>query len=219
MAETMLPGDVEDPGRIYPTKAIGPEGKQSMHLPTQSFASFMKPGSANPMMSSGKAPMLSPFAMMQGPAPLAAVPSYHTLLTQVNSVHSTLGDINTQLNTPNLKLKASTKYLVKGKMSDANENLRSFNALIGANVPPEPEPSKFTGPLGRFFSYFTDGQAQLDSAKMQLQSLKDQGTNMSPADFLLIQVKLNKAQQLLEFSSVLLSNAVSDLKQLMQVQL
>jgi hypothetical protein len=42
---------------------------------------------------------------------------------------------------------------------------------------------------------------------------------MSPGDFLLVQLKLNKAQQLLEFSSVLLSNAVSDIKQFMQIQI
>lgn len=219
MVDTTLPGDVEDPGRIFPTQAIGTGGKESMAVPTQPFASLMQQGAASPMASAGKSPMISPFALMQGQAPVATTPNFDTLLAQVNNVQSTLGDINTQLNTPNLKLKASTKYLAKSKLADASDNLRTFNAKLGGNVPQEPDASKFSGPLGRFFAYLNDGQAQMEQAKMQLQNLKDKGTNISPGDFLLVQVKLNKAQQLLEFTSVLLSNAVSDIKQLMQVQL
>lgn len=180
----------------------------------------MQPGNAaSPLAASGKSPMISPFALMQGQVPIATVPSMTTLLAQINNVHSTLGDINTQLQTPNLKLRASTKYLVKSKLSEANENLRTFNAKLGAQVPQEPDSSAFAGPLGRFFAYLNDGQAQMEQAKIQLQNLKNKGSQISPGDFLLIQVKLNKAQQLLEFTSVLLSNAVSDIKQLMQVQL
>ncbi len=219
MVDTTLPGDVEDPGRIFAAEPVGTGEKESLHMPTQPFSSFMQQGAANPMAAAGKSPMISPFALMQGQAPLATTPTMGTLMAQVNNVQSTLGDINTQLNTPNLKLKASTKYLVKSKLSDANDNLRTFNAKIGAQVPPEPDASTFSGPLGRFFAYLNDGQAQMEQAKMQLQNLKDKGTNISPGDFLLVQVKLNKAQQLLEFTSVLLSNAVSDIKQLMQVQL
>ncbi len=170
------------------------------------------------METAGKSSIISPFGLMQGQAPAAAMPTMDTLMAQVNSVNSTIGDINSQMNTPNLKLKASTKYLVKSKLNEANDNLRSFNTKIGAEVPGAPDPGKFHGPLGKFFAYLTDGQAQMEQAKQQLQNLKDKGTNISPTDFLLIQTKMNKAQQLLEFTSVLLSNAVSDIKQLMQVQ-
>jgi len=214
-----LPGDIEDPGSIFPTTSIGAGGKEGMLAPTQGFSAFMNAGTASPLAAAGKSPMISPFALMQGTAPLATTPSMDTLMSQVNNAQSTLGDINNQLNTPNLKLKASTKYLVKSKLTDANDNLRTFNAKIGADVPSEPDASKFSGPLGRFFAYLNDGQAQMQSAQQQLQSLKDKGQNISPGDFLLVQVKLNKAQQLLEFTSVLLSNAVSDVKQLMQIQL
>ena len=68
-------------------------------------------------------------------------------------------------------------------------------------------------------NYLADGQQQLVSAQRQLQSLKAKGDSLAPADFLLIQVKLNKAQQELDFTSVLLSNAVSGFKTLMNVQL
>jgi hypothetical protein len=214
-----LPKDIEDPGRIFATAPIGGEATEAGNLavPTQQFSTFMKP--STPMESAGKSSMISPFGLMQGQPLLAQAPTMNTLLAQINNVQSTLGDIHSQMNTPNLKLKASTKYLVKSKLSDANDNLRTFNAKIGADLPEESDVSEFKGPLGRFFAYLTDGQNQMEAAKKQLQDLKDKGTNISPGDFLLIQVKMNKAQQLLEFASVLLSNAVSDIKQMMQIQL
>ncbi len=219
MVDSPLPSDLEDPGRVFSTKPIGTGEQESLSVPTQAFSNLMEKGAASPMATAGKSPMISPFALMQGQIPIATTPSLTTLLAQINNVHSTLGDINTQLNTPKLKLRASTKYLVKSKLSEANENLRTLNAKLGAKISSEPELSQFTGPLGRFFAYVNDGQAQMEQAKSQLESLKKQGGNLSPGDFLLIQVKINKAQQLLEFTSVLLSNAVSDVKQLMQVQL
>jgi hypothetical protein len=219
MVDKPIPKDIEDPGRIFETTPIGggESEKGGLAVPTQQFSAFMKPG--NPMETAGKSPMISPFGLMQGQPPLAQAPTMETLLAQVNNVQSTMGDINSQLNTPNLKLKASTKYLVKSKLTDANDHLRTANVKLGGQMPEEADISKFTGPLGRFFAYLTDGQNQMNSAKQQLQNLKDQGANLSPGDFLLIQVKLNKAQQLLEFTSVLLSNAVSTIKQMMQVQL
>ena len=218
MVDKPLPGDIEDPGRVFEAPRIGEgAGERGVTVPTQQFSTFMKAGT--PMETAGKSSMISPFGLMQGQPPLAQAPTMETLLAQVNNVQSTMGDINSQLNTPGLKLKASTKYLVKNKLTDANDNLRTFNSKIDASIPEEPDISEFKGPLGRFFAYLTDGQNQMEAAKQQLQSLKDKGTSIAPGDFLLIQVKLNKAQQLLEFTSVLLSNAVSDIKQMMQIQL
>ncbi len=217
MADRELPADISAPVRIPSTAPI--ETGEERALPTQSFSSFMKEGAGSPMASAGKTSMISPFDLMHGQPPLAQAPTMDTLLAQLNNAQSTLGDINTQLNTPNLKLKSSTKYVMKNKLTDANSILRSANAKMGAEVPEEPDPSEFGGPLGKFFSYLSDGQAQLESAKSQLQNLKSKGDSLSPGDFLLIQVKLNKAQQELEFTSVLLSNAVSAIKQMMQVQL
>jgi hypothetical protein len=219
MVDTPLPADIEDPGRVFGATPIegGAAEKGGLAVPTQQFSTFMKTGT--PMAAAGKSSMISPFALMQGQPPLAQSPTLDTLLAQMNNVQSTMGDINSQLNTPGLKLKSSTKYLVKSKLSDANDHLRTFNSKIGGNATEEPDISGFKGPLGRFFAYLTDGQNQMAAAKQQLQDLKNKGSNISPGDFLLIQVKLNKAQQLLEFTSVLLSNAVSDIKQMMQIQL
>ncbi|MBI2811210.1 MAG: hypothetical protein HYX67_10325 [Candidatus Melainabacteria bacterium] len=218
--DKILPSDAEATDRIFPSSPVGQGAEKLAGSSQQPFSSFMKEGQSSPLVNAGKTPMVSPFDLMQGrPLAQGATPTMDTLVAQVNSTQSTMGDISSQLNTPNLKLKASQKYLLKNKLTDATDSMRSANAKMGANVPEATDPSTFSGPLGKFFAYLSDGQKQMESAKQQLQSIKDKGDSMSPGDFLLVQVKLNKAQQELEFSSVLLSNAVSDLKMLMQVQL
>lgn len=215
---TSLPGDISNVGGAVPIAPITP-GEEK--IPSgQPFSSFMQEGKGTPMAASGKTSMVSPFDLPNHGMPLAtSAPTFDTLMNQVKQAQSTLGDLSTNINTPGLKLKSSQKYLLKNKMTDANGNFRAANAKLGADIPDEPPSSKFSGPLGKFISYITDGQNQLDSAKSQLQDMKEKGTALQPADFLLIQVKLNKAQQELEYSSVLLSNVVSGFKQLMQVQL
>jgi len=212
--------DLSNAERISPTVKIGEDNKA---LPTgQPFSSLMKAGES-PLANTGKAPMISPFDLMQsGHSPITQAATMDNLLAQVKHAHSTLGDISSQLNTPKLKLRSSDKYLLKNKLNNTTANLRAVNAKLGADEekPEEEAPTtKFQGPLGRFMNLLTDGQQQLVSAQRQLQSLKSKGGSLAPADFLLIQVKLNKAQQELDFTSVLLSNAVSGFKTLMQVQL
>ncbi|MGL5626339.1 MAG: hypothetical protein ACRDDW_02315 [Candidatus Rhabdochlamydia sp.] len=211
--------DLSNAERISPTVRIGEDNKA---LPSaQPFSSLMK--GETPLANTGKTPMISPFDLMQsGHSPIMQTATTDTLLNQVKHAHSTLGDISNQLNTPKLKLRSSDKYLLKNKLNNTIANLRAVNAKLGTDEekPEEEAPStKMQGPLGRFMSYLADGQKQLVSAQQQLQSLKAKGDSLATADFLLIQIKLNKAQQELDFTSVLLSNAVSGFKTLMQVQL
>ncbi len=209
---------IPDPTSIFPAKSISSGDQEKGGLPTSSqpFSSFMN---KKPLSSTETASHVSPFALMQGNAPLATTPSMDTLIGQMNKIQATSSDIRTQLSSPDLKLKASTKYLLKNKLSESNDNLRSLNTKIGAMNPQEPTSSPIAGPLGKFINYLTHGQEMMNAAKAQMQAMKTDGKSMAPGDFLLVQLKINKAQQLLEFSSVLLSTSVSDIKQFMQIQL
>jgi len=73
--------------------------------------------------------------------------------------------------------------------------------------------------LQRFLSLISDGQNQLEAAQEQLASLQKRGESLSPGDMLLVQIKLNKAQQEIEYSSLLLSKAIDDMKMMMNIQL
>jgi len=65
----------------------------------------------------------------------------------------------------------------------------------------------------------TDGQDQLNKTQDMIQNMKLSDGTISPAQLLLIQVKMAKAQQELEYSSVLLSKAVDDIKTMFNIQL
>lgn len=151
--------------------------------------------------------------------PLAQGPSYDSLITQANSTESTFNDLRQQLNTPNLKLKQSQKYLLNNKLSDANTHIRSASDKIGAPLVEETKAPPGSGPIAKFLNFIGNGAAQIQNAKVEMQALKDKGDAVNPADYLLIQMKVNKAQQELEYASVVLSKAVDAVRTLMNIQL
>ena len=208
----------EDVTRIGSTGPLGEEGRSPGAVP--SFKSYMEQkGAPNPLLSQGSATgQVSPFDLAHGQVP-AAGPTLATLADQAKVAQTSLGDLANQLTTPNLKLKQSSRYILKNKLTDANTQFRSANAKMGAQEVEEKEVPAGTSPVNRFLSYVTDGQNQLQSAVAQLSALKDKGESLSPGDLLLIQIKLNKAQQEIEYSSVLLSKAIDDMKMLFNIQL
>ncbi len=215
---TSKPDDVT---RLDPTKKIGEEQQKVGGTPTppggQSFESYMEQAAKAPQ--AGGTPGISPFDLPQAGTPLTGAPTFDTLLTQVKSAHTMLGDINTQLQTPNLKLKQSSRYLLRNKLSDANKNVKAANAKLGAEAPPALAPSGGGGIIGKFLDYVSEGQTNLMAAQNQLLSMKDKGDSLNPGDFLAIQLKLAHAQQNIEYASIMLGKAVDDMKTLFNVQI
>ena len=212
--------------KIDPTSPLGQETGRTPGQAGQSFQSYMDrasttqipgaPGSTTPSSAA------SPFDLAAGGKShtLATGPTMQSLSTQTTQAHTALGDIANSLNTPNLKLKQSQKYLLNNKLTSANAHLRSANAKLGLEpLPEKAEASSDGGPIGKFLSYVTDGQNQLEAAQQQLKSMNNTGESVNPAQLLLVQLKLNKAQQEIEYSSIMLSNAVSDIKMLFGIQL
>lgn len=130
-----------------------------------------------------------------------------------------LGDINNQLQTPNLKLKQSQRYLLRNKLTSANSYLNAANTKMGVEAPTDSGESKRTGIVGKFLDYVDEGQNNLMTAQKQLMDLKSKGESLNPGDFLSIQVKLAHAQQEIEYASIMLSKAVEDMKTLFNIQL
>jgi len=209
---------VDRPDRLDPIKKIGEEkmpGGPVPEKPTGSFESYMEKASQQPSKPTGT----SPFELQQQQnQTLLTTPTFDSLLTQVKSAQSMLGDMNTHLNTKNLKLKSSQRYLLRNKLTDANSYLRAANTKMGAEAPSTP-PSSGGGVIGKFLDYVSEGQANLATAQQQLMNLKEKGSNMNPADFLAIQLKLSHAQQEIQYASMLLANAVDALKTMFNIQL
>lgn len=209
-----LPKDISKPDRIEGMMPTG--GADQPREGGASFKALMKgPMEAPP-------PAASPFELAKaGAAPLAAGPTMATIQSQVVHAQASLGDLSNLLSTPHLKIKPSTKYLLGSKLSDASQQLCTVNAKVGGN-PAEAEPQELLGgmgPIQKFLGYVSSGQAALASARKKIQELSERADSLNPAEMLLVQIKLNKAQQLIDYSSVLLSKAVDDMKMLFNVQL
>lgn len=208
--------DISPTTNIGPAKSIQP-GEEQMPKPSQSFDSYMKQG--GPQGASGKSEGVSPFDLAGQGQAAAAGPTHESVMSQMNSTSSVLGDLSNQLNNKNLNLRQSQKYLLRNKLTNANELIRAAASKTGVDTGPPVAQLSRQSPINKFLGLLTDGQTQLANAQDQIQQLNMNGQAMNPGDLLLIQVKLAKAQQELEYSSVLLSTAVSDIKTLFNIQL
>ena len=210
---TSRPDDVT---KVDPLRRIG-EDQKSTITPGKGFESYMEKAGQQ-MQGPGKATAASPFDLAQPQAPLASGPTFDSLLSQVKSSQTMLGDMSSDLNTKNLKLKQSQRYLLRSKLSSANGYLKAANTKMGTEPPASPPPTG-GGIVGKFLDYVADGQSNLAAAQNQLMNLKGKGDALKPADFLAIQLKLAHAQQEIEYASIMLSKAVDDMKTMMNIQL
>lgn len=203
---------------IEPSKAIQPEEEQKQPKPDgESFKSFMGEGKQG-QAAGAKAEGITPFDLA-GQGMQTAGPTTDTLLGQMNSAAGVLGDLQNQLHTKNLNLKQSQKYLLRNKLTSANQNIRAAATKAGVDVGDPPPTSSRQSPVTKFLGLIMDGQDQLNKTQEMIQGMKTKGGTLSPAELLMVQVKLAKAQQELEYSSVLLSKAVDDIKTMFNIQL
>jgi hypothetical protein len=212
------PTDISKPSNIDPLKSIQP-GEQDQSKPAGDFQSFMQEGQGS---QAGK-------TAAQGPSPIELAgaekqtsmtgPSHESISNQISSTSSVLGDLQNQLNNKNLNLRQSQKYLLRNKLASANQNIRTAATKAGVDTGPPPSQFSRQSPINKFLGMISDSQSQLSNAQTEINNLNMNGQSMNPGDLLLIQVKLSKAQQELEYSSVLLSTATSDIKTLFNIQL
>ena len=212
-------GKVPDIDKTSSTPPIGE--KISEREPKTSFQEYMNapsvttPPGAQPTASTSP----TPYKMMQQEASPLPTPTMDSIQTQTQTMSTTLGDLNTQLNTKNLTLNQSQKYLLRNKLSEANTSVRAAAVKAGIDPGPNLPATSKLNPVSRFISYVTDSQAQIASIQTKLKDISAEGNTLNPGEMLMIQIKLNKAQQSLEYSSTLLGKAVEGLKTLFNVQI
>ncbi len=216
--EDPLPKDISSVSRIESIPNMAEDLKQP-ETEAQNFAALMQGGPGESGNAATKTAPISPFDLAQIGAKPITTPSMQTLVDQTSGLHNSLSTVQNQLSTPGLSLKSSQKYLVQSKLSDVNTHLRAANTKLGVNAP-EVQMPKGSGPLAQYLGYINDGMNQLDTAKQQLAQISSRGTSsLSPADFMLLQLKFNKAQQELDFTSTLLTKSIEGLKTIMNVQI
>ncbi|MES2199666.1 MAG: hypothetical protein V4489_05825 [Chlamydiota bacterium] len=213
MSQHRIPSDL-DPSRSARSGSPIPEDS-SEESSSKSFSSLMQ---NNPVEQTTET-MINPMQLAQ--MATAGPPNPATLLAQMQMVQNNMLNVQGQIANPNLKLNNSQKSVIKNKLISANSNLEAAHLKMGGSLDHNDEdagdaPSK--GPIAKFLGMLSNGIDQLESTKQHVKTVSING-QLSPADFLLIQIKLAKASQEIEFTGVLLSKTLDGFKQLMSVQL
>ena len=207
---------LQNTDKLDPTHSVQP-GQSGNTPEAGKFAEHMQPDqaqSANP--SNQPTPMEAAQNLNKPPG---APPTMESVQAQMKSASGNLGDIKNHLHTKGLKLKQSDKYLLRNKLSQASQHLRSSAEHLGADSGPAIDYKKSKNPINRFLAMVSDGQHQLSSAATKLKEMNSTGKSVNAAQLLLVQVKLQKAQQELDYSSILLGKAVEMVKTLLNVQI
>jgi len=141
------------------------------------------------------------------------------LAMQSQEVIAQIEQIKTQLTDPHLEIKNDYKRILRNKLEHIDGNLKVALDRAGLEyIPPEVLQGAGSTPTERFLTLLTDGQDQLKSLGGELSRIsKDKGT-ISPANLLLVQVKVNYIQQEIEFFTSLLNKALESTKTIMNVQ-
>lgn len=200
------------PGPIDPSKAIERAGDSPQS--GKGFGSYMQDGAQGGLKAQGPTPM----NLAQGPAQTSAPPNMDTIQNQAKVAQDGLGTIGQQLKTPNMRLKRSQAHLLKNKLTDAQEHIRGASAKLGIDSPAFKPPSGGSV-IGRFAAYINDGQDQLIQVQQQLKEMSANGKQLNAADMLSVTVKMNLAQQEIEYSTTLLGKVMESIKQVMNIQL
>lgn len=214
-----LPERPTDIDKLDATKAIQP-GEE--HAPPESgkFASYMNAETPPAMQPSQNPNQISPMQLSQQGRPSAGTPpTLGDIRSQMQATAGSLGDIKTQLHTKGLKLSQSQKYLLRSKLSSANEHIRDVAQRTGVDTGAPINLREKKNPIAKFLELVSDGQNQLNAAIAEANKLDASGQSVTPAKLLLIQAKLQKASQELDYTSVLLGKAVDIIKTLFNVQI
>lgn len=199
------------PDQIDPLRSIQPTEETEEGV-GGNFADMMQ----SPSIKSQNSLAPSPMNILPGTNPVGG-PSVDTMQSQLVNSQNSMNDMNSQASYPGLKVTPQDREMLVKNMSQATTNLRAANTKLGLN--PGPAPQAQDGPLGKFLSLLNDGTAQISQAKQKLASIASTPGALNPAQMLMVQVKINQAQQQIEFSSILLSKVVDDFKQLMNIQI
>ncbi len=140
------------------------------------------------------------------------------LAMQSKDVINQIEQIKSRLSDPQSEIRDDYKRILRNKLEHIDENLKVALDKAGLPyVPLQPVEGENT-PVQRFLSLLTGGQEQLKTLGGELQSYAAADTHISPANLLLVQLKVNYIQQEVEFFTGVLNKALESTKTIMNVQ-
>ncbi|MBJ7449244.1 MAG: hypothetical protein JHC93_02665 [Parachlamydiales bacterium] len=153
----------------------------------------------------------SPQAALQPQSPQEISQSMQQINTQIDGV------VN-GLKTPGLSVSDTTGQIFQYRLGRLQENLQVVNSQL--NLPTTaPAVSSDQSAIEKYISYLTNGQSQLKQATQMLDSMGNSSQSLNPGDLMKVQIKVNSAQQEVQFFSALLGSSLDALKQTMNIQM
>lgn len=140
------------------------------------------------------------------------------LIVQSQDVIAQIDQLKTKLQTPNLELKAPVRNILRNKLEHIDESLKIALSKAGGESAPFEAPKGLMSPIDRFLGLLTHGQNQLQTLASDIVNLQGKDGNLTPANMLLIQVKVANISQEIELFTSMLNKALESTKAIMNVQ-
>lgn len=129
-------------------------------------------------------------------------------------------ELKNRLNNPQIEIKNDYKQILRNKLEFINDNLKVALDKAGLEYTPPESVNLGNGgtPVERFLDLLTNGQEQLKTLGGELQTISANNATISPANLMMVQIKVNYAQQEIELFTSLLNKALESVKTIMNVQ-
>lgn len=140
------------------------------------------------------------------------------LAAQADDVVAQIDILKNKLETPDLELKGSVHTILRNKLNHIDESLKAALDRVGVEYKPPEKPTSLAKPIDRFLGLLTHSQNQLETLSEDVRIMAMKNRELSPANMLLIQVKVSQVQQEIELFTSMLNKALESTKTIMNVQ-
>lgn len=215
---------------VDPTKRIAPvpeQGEFDKQLSGQQPAPFsLSPQSGQQALSPQKTEAPTPMTLASGQAAAQAMnqPTTPQVAQNMQNLVDQINQAKQDLQTKGVDPSDSAQQIYRYRLNRLQHNLDVISNRVGApqmstSSSAQTAETSDQSPLETYLSYLTDGQNQLNSAMDTLNKLGNSDNPVSPGDLMAVQIKVNSAQQEIQFFSALLGQSLDSMKQLMNTQM
>lgn len=145
--------------------------------------------------------------------------AFQGLITEARDNIHKLGVLQDRLNTANVELSRPLRSSMQRSLIHVDENLKIALSRVGVDyTPPADQAPGLIAPVQKFLGYLGNSQTQLENLSNQLSVIHTNGTTITPALMLGLQLKMGVITQQVEFFASLLNKALESTKTVMNVQ-
>jgi hypothetical protein len=146
------------------------------------------------------------------------VPSTNDIVNQTQDVVGKIDVLKTKLATPELELSGPVRNILRNKLEHIDESLKIALSKAGGEYQAFEKPTGLMSPIDRFIGLLQHGQNQLETLAGNIVQLQDKQGQLTPANMLLIQIKVAHISQEIELFTSMLNKALESTKAIMNVQ-